>query len=301
VPLSCPSCSSTLDFAGGSLSCPGGHAVPIAAAGIADLLDPGQPLPNVDAYSTPIGWAYDHGVNNRVLAQLAGRLEWGADIRRLYRLMDEGVRARLGEIVLDVPVGGGTTFAEGAPHLEGILIGVDLSTAMLSRAARRRSRHGLEDRVILARGDATALPVPDSSVDRVLCFNGLHVLPAKEKALAEFRRVLRPGGELLGTVLVEDGSNPFAALVALERLARFFVPANSGLLPSMAAAAGFTTWEQEVEGTYLYFRGQLGPTEPGGDRTDARSLVRPRRVQRSTAGPDDLPEPAPDRPAPRRP
>ena len=243
-------------FGAGELTCLDGHPVPTASPGVADLWEPGRPLPNADAYSTPIGWAYDHGVNNRLLAPLAGRLEWGADIRRMYRLMDEGVRCVEGELVLDVPCGGGTTFAEGAPDLEGRLIGIDISTAMLTRASRRRDRHGLRERVVLARADATSLPMPDASVDTVLCFNGLHVLPAKEKALVEFRRVLRPGGELIGTVLVEDGSEPFAALVALERLAGFFVPARAERLPALARAAGFDTWEQELEGTYLYFRGE---------------------------------------------
>ena len=256
VPLRCPDCRTEMLFGEGELSCPNHHRVPSAAPGIADLWETGRPLPNLDAYSTPIGWAYDHGVNNRRLAQLAGRIEWGSDIRRMYRLMDEGVRCFAGEVILDVPVGGGTTFAEGAPGLEGILIGIDLSTAMLVRAARRRRLHRLGEKVVLARGDAAALPMPDASVDRVLCFNGLHVLPAKEMVLAEFRRVLRPGGELIGTVLVEDGSYPFSALVALERLARFFVPASASRLPALAHAAGFGTWEQELEGTYVYFRGE---------------------------------------------
>ena len=256
VPLLCPTCRERLLFGACDLTCRAGHPVPEAAPGIADLWEPGRPLPNVDAYSSPLGWAYDFGVNNRGLAMLTARLEWGADVRRMYRLMDAGVRCASGEVVLDVPVGGGTTIAQGAPGLDGLLIGIDLSAGMLLRAARRRVRHGLGGHVILARGDATHLPLPDSSVDRVLCFNGLHVLPAKERALAEFRRVLRPGGELIGTVLVEDGSNPYAAFVAIERLAGFFVPANAARLPALAAAAGFATWEQEREGSYVYFRGE---------------------------------------------
>lgn len=255
-PLLCPRCRSQLSDRSGVLRCPEGHAIGQLSTGVVDLWPAGRPLPAVDTYSSPLGWAYDHGVNNRALARLTARLEWGTDVRRMYDLMDAGVRCSENEVVLDVPVGGGTTFAQGAPELRGQLIGIDLSRGMLRRAARRRGLHGLTDRVILARGDATELPLASASVDRVLCFNGLHVIPAKEAALGEFRRVLRPGAELVGTALVEDGTPPFSAVVAIERMAAFFVPANAGALPRLAKEAGFSSWEQHTEGSYLYFRGK---------------------------------------------
>ena len=175
---------------------------------------------------------------------------------RMYRLMDEGLRLARGQVALDIPVGGGTTYAEGARELRGLLIGIDLSPVMLARAARRRQAAGLDGHVILARGDATRLPLAAASVDRVLCFNGLHVIPDKEAAMAEFRRVLKPGGRLLGTVLVADGRAPFGAIVALERLASFFVPTTTGELRSLATRFGFRRWEQDLEASLLYFRGE---------------------------------------------
>jgi ubiquinone/menaquinone biosynthesis C-methylase UbiE len=256
TPLTCWTCGEPLRLAGGFLACPQGHPVPETEEGVYDLWPPDREPPAVDTYGTPFGWAYDVGVNTRRLARVAARWEWGTDVGRMYRLMDEGLRLDRGRVALDVPVGGGTTFAEGAPALKGVLIGIDLSPVMLARAARRREAAGLEERIVLARGDATRLPLAAAGVDRILCFNGLHVIPDKEAAFAEFRRVLNPGGELLGTVLVADGKAPYSAIVALERLASFFVPTTTGELRSLAKRFGFRRWEQELEGALLYFRGQ---------------------------------------------
>ena len=259
TPLACWACRHRLRMRAGALHCPEGHPVPTLGGEVYDLWPPDRLAPRVDTYSTPFGWAYDTGVNTRGLARLSARLEWGTDIDRMYRLMDEGLRVASGRAVLDVPVGGGTSFAEGAPELHGLLVGVDLSPVMLGRAARRRRARGLEGKVLLARGDATRLPLATSSVDTVLCFNGLHVIPDKEAAMAEFHRVLNPGGRLLGTVLVADGPAPFNAIVGLERLASFFVPASARELRSLAKRAGFSSWDQELEGALLYFRGETRP------------------------------------------
>jgi ubiquinone/menaquinone biosynthesis C-methylase UbiE len=224
--------------------------------GVYDLWPPDRELPSIDLYGTPLGWAYDLGVNTRPLAGIAARLEWGTDVSRMYGLMDEALRLPRGQVALDVPVGGGTSFGEGAPELKGLLVGIDLSPVMLGRAARRRAAAGLERHVLLARGDATRLPLAAASVDRVLCFNGLHVIRDKEAAMAEFRRVLRPGGQLLGTVLVADADPPYSLMVGLEQLASFFVPTTTRELRSLAKRFGFQRWEQDLEGALLYFRGE---------------------------------------------
>jgi SAM-dependent methyltransferase len=228
-----------------------------AAAGVFDMLQDRQPASRVrDTYSTPLGWLYDFGVNARPLARVAGRLEWGADIGRMFRWMANGLDVRAGDIALDVPVGGGTSYAAGARDLKGLLLGVDLSAWMLSRAAVRRDRNRLRQHVVLARADATALPVVDRCVIRILSFNGLHVIADKAAAMREFRRVLEPGGELIGTTLVSDCARPYSGIVALERLAPFFVPPARAELALLARRAGFGRWEVELDGGLLFFRGE---------------------------------------------
>ena len=52
----------------------------------------------------------------------------------------------------------------------------------------------------VVRGDATAMPFPDGSFDRVIASEVLEHIPADQHALREIARVLRPGGRLAVTV-----------------------------------------------------------------------------------------------------
>jgi len=75
------------------------------------------------------------------------------------------------------------------------LTGVDFSPAMLERARDRA--HTLGRSVELREGDAQALAFPDASFDTVVCTFSLCGIPDDRQAIAEMRRVLRPGGLLL--------------------------------------------------------------------------------------------------------
>ena len=199
------------------------------------------------------GRFYDAGIRNRALAPWGGFLMWGADIVRLYRLMEDSIACEEGEVVLDVPTGGGVTFATGAPRTRGLLVGADISMGMLRRAAPRRPAH-----VELVQADAGRLPLGDASVDRACCFNSLHCLPRgiHGKVLKELRRVLKPGGALVGTVLVTDAEGPWRLNVQLARLSGFFSPADSRTLARQARRAGFRHWEADLDGALLTFRAE---------------------------------------------
>ena len=222
--------------------------------GIFDLLPAGKSPPAADLYASAFGWLYDRGVHNRRVAPIAGRLLWATDIRRMYDLMCEGLAPP--GLSLDVPVGGGTSFSGSGAELAGQLLGIDLSWSMLRRAAARCAALGLSKRVLLCRGDATALPVRDSSVDRVLCFNGLHVISRHEAVLSEFRRVLLPGACLLGTTLVRDARPPAQLLLEVSRMTGFFAPPAAGELRRLARRCGFRRWDAEQVGAMLFFRAE---------------------------------------------
>ena len=49
-------------------------------------------------------------------------------------------------------------------------------------------------RAAVTRGDATAMPFPDASFDRVIAAEVLEHIPADQRAMDEIARVLRPGG-----------------------------------------------------------------------------------------------------------
>ena len=235
--------------------CSRGHAYS-AVGGIYDLWPPSVSSPGRDWFATPYGLVYDTAIKERWLARLGGRLGWGTDIDRMYRMMDAGVKNAPGEVVLDVPVGGAPPLRAAPGRLLGTYIGVDLSYEMLRRADAERRAEGLQN-VVLARGDISHLPLANRSVDRALCFNGLHVIPDKAAALAELHRVLRPGGLLHGNVAVSDAT-PVGTLLRpwFSRGWLFFHPADAEELGSQALQAGFARWDQQRDGSMLYFEAE---------------------------------------------
>ncbi len=116
-----------------------------------------------------------------------------------------------GEQVLDLCCGDG-------PLLERIVaaggqgIGVDASTGEL-QAARRR----LGETATLHQGLAQQLPLPDASVDRVLCHMAFMLLLPVEPVIAEVARVLRPGGRFAAVVGAGPPVDDQATLVELLR------------------------------------------------------------------------------------
>jgi ubiquinone/menaquinone biosynthesis C-methylase UbiE len=95
------------------------------------------------------------------------------------------------ESVADVGCGNGLHLAElQRREHRGVVVGMDLSPGMLD-AARLRSD------AFLLTGDAQRLPFSDASFDCVLAMHMLYHVPDRDLAIAEMRRVLRPGGVLL--------------------------------------------------------------------------------------------------------
>jgi ubiquinone/menaquinone biosynthesis C-methylase UbiE len=78
---------------------------------------------------------------------------------------------------------------------EGRAIGVDMTDAMVDRARSSAAAAGLSQ-VEVRKGDATALPVDDGSIDVVSSNGVLNLVPEKERGFAEIVRVLKPGGRL---------------------------------------------------------------------------------------------------------
>jgi ubiquinone/menaquinone biosynthesis C-methylase UbiE len=95
--------------------------------------------------------------------------------------------------VLDAATGTGLVAeaALAAVGSTGHVTAADISPAMLERA---RERLGGVPNASFAVEDGQALSFPDGSFDAVLCGLGLMFFPDPARGLAEFHRVLRPGG-----------------------------------------------------------------------------------------------------------
>lgn len=133
--------------------------------------------------------------DDRIDAYVAHRPEYPAE---LFVAMLEGLRPRVdaGERPIraaDVGCGTGIS-ARGLRRAGAEVIAFDPSPAMVDRARRETEAAGVEG-LDFRRGAAEALPLEAGSLDLILCAQSFHWFDAP-RALAEFHRVLRPGGRL---------------------------------------------------------------------------------------------------------
>ncbi len=122
---------------------------------------------------------------------------------------------------LEVAIGTGLNL----PHYpaEVRFTGVDLSPEMLALAERRAQRIGRT--VELKEGDAQNLPFADSSFDTVVCTYALCSVPDEARAIAEMKRVLKPGGRL---ILVDHVGSTVKPLLWLQRVVEFIPSRTKG-------------------------------------------------------------------------
>src|SRR5262249_2166991 len=131
----------------------------------------------------------------RVWEQMAPRYD--KDIQFWERIQFGGgrewVASRARGRVLEVAVGTGRNLAHYPSDVA--ITGVELSPAMLELARQRATELGIG--ADLRVGDAQALPFDDETFDTAVCTLSLCTIPDPDVAIAEMRRVLRPGGQML--------------------------------------------------------------------------------------------------------
>ena len=137
-------------------------------------------------------------VFNAAMAAQLDRLYASPQVVAQRRRLRELINAQPGEHGLDVGCGLGHLSCELALDVgaAGRITGIDASADMVAGANERAARLGVADRVSALLGDATALALPDASLDVVVAVQSYSYVPAVEQAIAEAARVLRPGGRL---------------------------------------------------------------------------------------------------------
>jgi demethylmenaquinone methyltransferase/2-methoxy-6-polyprenyl-1,4-benzoquinol methylase len=115
------------------------------------------------------------------------------------RWRDEAVRVGLEhrpKRILDVATGtADVALALKRAKPDAEVIGVDFAEPMLAIGRKKAAREGLD--VALMHGDGMALPFPEERFDLVTIAYGLRNFSSIERGLAEFNRVLAPGGRLI--------------------------------------------------------------------------------------------------------
>jgi ubiquinone/menaquinone biosynthesis C-methylase UbiE len=130
--------------------------------------------------------------------------------RLTYRPVHDAVVAALRDLrprrIIDVGCGTGLLTARlRRTFRDASIIGCDFSHGMLVHA---RAHDG---DIPWLQGDACQLPVRDASVDTIVTTEAFHWFPDQPAALAEFFRVLAPGGHVL-LALVNTPTEPVRAL-----------------------------------------------------------------------------------------
>ncbi len=156
-------------------------------------------------------------------------LSLGQD-RAWRELVVEAVDPRPGQLVLDLAAGTGTS-SEPFARAGATVVPTDLSLGMLRVGKQRKPE------LSFVAGDALALPYASDSFDAVTISFGLRNVEDTAAALAEMRRVTRPGGVLVVCEFSTPTWRPFRAVYANYLVAA--IPKIAALVSSNPAAYSY--------------------------------------------------------------
>ena len=185
---------------------------------------------------------YTHGHSAAVLSAHSRR---GAADSAAYLL----AHLRAGMDLLDVGCGPASITADLAERVApGRVVGLDAAAGALEAARATLRERGLSEQVEVTSGDVVALPFEDASFDVVHAHQVLQHLADPVGALAEIRRVTRPGGIVAVRDAVYSAMTWFPEPAGMEQWRSVYMAtarANGGepdagsRLLSWARAAGF--------------------------------------------------------------
>lgn len=116
-----------------------------------------------------------------------------------------------GNRVLEIGFGDGRTVPKVIAQADDVrYTGIDISPTMVEEASRFNAGSVATGQASFVLGSAQTMPFQDDSFDRIFSIGVIHFWTDPEIALAETRRVLRPGGLMLMGCLAPQGAPVFA-------------------------------------------------------------------------------------------
>jgi ubiquinone/menaquinone biosynthesis C-methylase UbiE len=150
-----------------------------------------------------VGLYHDH-ILPHVIYLCCGR----ADVTDIRRSVVPEAYGR----VLEIGMGAGANLPLYDPAKVDVVLGLEPSEGMRRKAAPAIAASPVPVELIDA--GAESIPLPDASVDTVVLTYTLCSIPDAERALAEMRRVLKPGGLML---FAEHGRDPDPGIYKWQR------------------------------------------------------------------------------------
>jgi ubiquinone/menaquinone biosynthesis C-methylase UbiE len=153
----------------------------------------------------------------------------------------------VGDTVLEVACGTGLVALKVAERASKVS-GIDISAPMIDEAEKKRREQSIDNVEFLVE-DAYSLHFGDNIFDTVICNNALHNMKYPQKALAEIKRVLKPGGRFISAIVGFGESPKFNLPYAILKLfVRFpvFYKFNLDKMADMIRDSGFSIVSKEI-------------------------------------------------------
>ncbi len=174
-------------------------------------------------------------------------LKFVIQTRAATELVVQGAQVASGMKVLDLASGTGEPALSLAKAVrpKGHVVATDLVPEMLEAARRNAAVQGL-DNVEFRIADAESLPFSDGEFDRVTCRFGIMFFPDIPRAMAEIRRVLKPGGRVCFAVFGSLQENPLFGVSIGPFLKRVKMPPPPPNAPHIFRFADETSLEKAL-------------------------------------------------------